>query len=185
MPELIEPKLPETEATETQDGRRRRWRKAAQDELPAEDQGVQPSMFSRQSRARGCQEREEQPTGRGAWHGAAKVLPGSRGAQTRGGDAAGTSHAIIRFIDAALKKANQYIRFPKERKHQLPAAHNSSAAALHFSIKPRSRAWLRKMRSRSRRDLLLLWPPGQSQGHGHCAATCQSPRLHPGVAVKM
>lgn len=172
---------------ETQDGRRRRWRKAPQHKLPAEDQGVQPSTFSRQSRTRGCQEREEQPTGRGTWHGAAKVLPGSRGAQTRGGDAAGTSHAIIRFIDAVLKKANQYIRFPKERKHQLPAAHNSSAAAaaLHFSIKPRSRAWLRKMRSRSRGDLLLLWPPGQSQGHGHCSATHQSPQPLPGVEVKM
>lgn len=172
---------------ETQDGRRRRWRKAPQHKLPAEDQVVQPSTFSRQSRTRGCQEREEQLTGRGTWHGAAKVLPGSRRAQTRGGDAAGTSHAIIRFIDAVLKKANQYIRFPKERKHQLPAAHNSSAAAaaLHFSIKPRSRAWLRKMRSRSRGDLLLLWPPGQSQGHGHCSATHQSPQPLPGVEVKM
>lgn len=59
------------------------------------------------------------------------------GARSRGGDAAGTSQAIIRFIDAVLKKANQYIRFPKERKHQLPAAHGSLAAP-RLSIKARA-----------------------------------------------
>lgn len=136
-------------------------------------------MFAGQRSACGCQEREEQPAGRGA----AEVLPGSRGTQTRGGDAAGTSHAIIRFIDAVLKKANQYIRFPKERKHQLPAAHNSSAV-MHFSIKPRSRACLRKMRSGSRQDLPLPQRPGQGQGHGHRSATQQSPCSPARVEIK-
>lgn len=159
-------------------------RKAPWDNGPAEDQGVRPSTFTGQSRARGCQEREEQPAGRRAWHRAAKVLPGSRGAQTRGGDAAGTSHAIIRFIDAVLKKANQYIRFPKERKHQLPAAHNSSNA-VHFSIKPPSHTCLCKMRSRSRQDLLLPRQPGQGQGHGHHFATRQSPCPPPWGEIQM